>query len=286
MGDERSHGVIQEAIKTVTELGASPKRVCVCTDDRDADDLFVFGLNWVVTEAIKAGVDLPAAWSMGSLHPATRYFLDGEFGALGHGRRADVVILDDNLKVVNTWYGGELAVENGKVTPVLDEQLSNHRYQYPKKAYQTVNMPENPSLVPEAPVYPAEVTILRTEPPGIVTLHRQVTLDNPLGGWGPFLEENQCCHLAVIERYGVEGNIAHGFLQNFGLTEGAVVSSVGHDAHNVIVQDALKLFEKPETRIRWLYCREPRFCIGRIFELDPVQPQLPEPQAFGAFHFL
>ena len=40
-----------------------------------------------VTEAIKAGIDTPTAWSMGSLHPATRYAMDGDIGALGHGRR-------------------------------------------------------------------------------------------------------------------------------------------------------------------------------------------------------
>ena len=60
------------AIKAVTELGASAKRVCVCTDDRDADDLFLFGMDWVVRQAVAAGVGTAAAWSMGSLHPATR----------------------------------------------------------------------------------------------------------------------------------------------------------------------------------------------------------------------
>ena len=226
---------LPEAIKAVTELGASTKRVCVCTDDRDADDLFTFGMDWVVTEAIKAGIDIPTAWSMGSLHPATRYSMDGDFGALGHGRRADMVLLNDDLKVINTWYGGELAVEDSKVTTVLDEQLSNHRYQYPKKAYQTVNMPAEPKLIPDVPEVATEVTVLRTELPGIVTLHRKANLDGGSTDWGAFVKDNDCCHMAVIERYGVEGNIAYGFLQNFGLREGAVASSVGHDAHNVIV---------------------------------------------------
>ena len=226
---------LPEAIKTVTELGANPKRVCVCTDDRDADDLFVFGMNWVVSEAIKAGVELPTAWSMGSLHPATRYAMDGDFGALGHGRRADLVLLNDDLDVKNTWYGGELVVEDGKVTSRLDEQLSNHRYQYPRKAYETVNMPEGLSLLPKIPDSPCEVTILRTELPGIVTLHKKAKLENSSTHWNAFLADNDCCHMAVIERYGVEGNIAYGFLQNFGLKEGAVASSVGHDAHNLIV---------------------------------------------------
>ena len=39
----------------------------------------------------------------------------------------------------------------------------------------------------------------------------------------------------MIERHGNNGAVAHGLLQSFGLREGAVASSVGHDAHNIIV---------------------------------------------------
>ena len=98
---------LPQAIRAVTELGANTKRVCVCTDDRDADDLFAFGLDWVVSQAQAAGLRPEQAWSLGSLHPATRYGMDGEIGGLGGGRRADLVLLDDDMDVCNTWYGGE-----------------------------------------------------------------------------------------------------------------------------------------------------------------------------------
>ena len=48
---------------------------------------------------------------MGSLHPAIRYNIDNDYGALGHRRRADIVMLDDNFNVLNTWLGGKLVVE-------------------------------------------------------------------------------------------------------------------------------------------------------------------------------
>ena len=38
-------------------------------------------------------------------------------------------MLDENLKVLNTWLGGHLAVENNKITSSLDEQLTK-RYKY------------------------------------------------------------------------------------------------------------------------------------------------------------
>ncbi|SVD95932.1 uncharacterized protein METZ01_LOCUS448786, partial [marine metagenome] len=83
---------LPEAIKTITELGANPKRICVCTDDRDADDLFNFGLDWVVRQANELGISKTTSWSMGSLHPATRFNIDRDYGALGHSRRADVIM--------------------------------------------------------------------------------------------------------------------------------------------------------------------------------------------------
>lgn len=221
------------AIRTITELMASPKRVCVCTDDRDTDDLFHFGLDWVVRQAVAAGIPKPPAWSLGSLHPATRYGMDGELGGLGHGRRADIVLLNDDLEPQSTWYGGTLVVEHRKITPVLDEALSE-RYAYPRAAYATVQIPEIPRLTPELPPLPCRAHVIRVAMPGIATIHE--TVDVAAGtSWPDLLKRHSLCFLAVLERYGRGGGAAHGLLADFGLTAGAVASSVGHDAHNLIV---------------------------------------------------
>ena len=49
------------------------------------------------------------------------------------------------------------------------------------------------------------------------------------------LEEHDLCYLTVVERYGKNGGIGYSLLQNFGLKSGAVASSVGHDAHNIVL---------------------------------------------------
>ena len=226
----------EEAIKAITELKASPKRVCVCTDDRDADDLFNFGLDWVVRETHKIGIDKTTAWSMGSLHPATRFKIDHDYGALGHSRRADIVMLDDDLKIINTWLGGKLVVENKKITSLLDEQLSNKKYLYPKKAYQTIKLPKQIDLIPKIPDKDHfKINVIKTELPGIMTLQETITINNRINDWTELLESKNICHLCVIERHGKTGESAHGFLKNFNLKSGAIASSVGHDAHNIIV---------------------------------------------------
>jgi adenine deaminase len=225
---------LPEAIKTITELGALHKRVAVCTDDRDADDLLRFGLDWVTREAIRAGMKPEQAWSMGSLHGATRFGMDGEIGGLGGGRRADLVLLDDDFKPVNTWYGGELVVEDRKITPVLDQALSV-RYRYPESAYRTVRLPEQLKLTPDLPTETVVTHAIRTELPGITLAHETVALE-PANDWQTHFDRHGLCFVAVVERHGKSaGNVAHGFLSNFKLKRGAVASSVGHDSHNIIV---------------------------------------------------
>jgi adenine deaminase len=222
------------AIKAVTELGANPKRVCVCTDDRDADDLFLFGLDWVTRQAVVAGMKPETAWSMGSLHPATRYGRDGEIGGLGHGRRADIVLLNDTLEVRNTWFGGELVVQDHKVTPLLDRALTK-RYRYPRAAYSTVKLGrKTAALTPALPTTPVRANVIKTALPGIILIHEKVLLP-AAASWETLLAEQALCFVTVIERHGKSGAVAHGLLKDFGLRDGAVASSVGHDAHNLII---------------------------------------------------
>ena len=227
---------IKEAIKAVTEFKASTKRICVCTDDRDADDLFNFGLDWVVRQARDLGINKETAWSMGSLHPATRYNIDRDYGALGHSRRADIIMIDDELNVHNTWLGGKLVVEDKKITADLDKQLTSNRFRYPSKAYNTVHLPSNIQMIPQVPdKNDYTINVIRAQLPGIVTFKDQIQVKDTHSDWSEILESNNLCHLCVIERHNKEGDYAHGFLKNFNLASGAVASSVGHDAHNIIV---------------------------------------------------
>ena len=225
---------LPQAIRAVTELGASTKRICVCTDDRDADDLFLFGQDWVVRQAVRAGLTREQAWSAGSLHPATRYAMDGEIGGLGGGRRADLVLLDDDLQPHCTWYGGELAVRDRRITPGLEAQLEGARYRYPPAAYRTVHVPDTVRLTPALPGRRVRANAIRVQSPGILLFHETLLLD-PAADWAAHLDRHGLCFAAVIERHGNGGKVAHGLLKDFGLTAGAVASSVGHDAHNVIV---------------------------------------------------
>ena len=226
---------LPEAIKAVTEMGASNKRVCICTDDRDAHDIFNFGLDWVAREAINSGIEAVSSWSMGSLHPAHRYNIDQNYGALGGGRRADIVLLNKSFEVQNTWLGGDLVVKDKKITSLLEEQLDKKRYKYPNKAYKTINISKTHKLIPEIPKSPVSINTIKTELPGIITKHVKIKIQKNINSWSEIIEEQNLTHLSVIERYGKTNEISYGFIKDFNLKSGAVGSSVGHDAHNVII---------------------------------------------------
>ena len=160
--------------------------------------------------------------------------MDGEIGGLGGGRRADLVLLDDGFKPQSTWYGGERVVHDRRITDALEQQLATARYRYPERAYRTVTLPASPTLVPALPAAAVTANVLRIEQPGIVVRHDRVALA-PATTWESLLDEHALCFVTVVERHGLNGNVAHGLLRGFGLTRGAVASTVGHDAHNIIV---------------------------------------------------
>src|SRR5690606_29859328 len=104
----------------------------------------------------------------------------------------------------------------------------------PKKAYATVRVPAKVALTPTLPASGATANVIRVVPPGIVTARDSVEL---VAGrtWAEHFAQHNLCFLTVVERHGKNGGVAHGLLRDFGLRDGAVASSVGHDAHNVVL---------------------------------------------------
>ena len=78
------------------------------------------------------------------------------------------------------------------------------------------------------------VSIIGVEPGKIITKHLRRNLPSHNGVVSVDLGQD-CIKVAVIERHGINGNIATGFVHGFGLKHGAIASTVGHDSHNITV---------------------------------------------------
>jgi N-acetylglucosamine-6-phosphate deacetylase len=52
-------------------------------------------------------IDLPGAVNMAARHPANFLGLNDRLGRIAPGYRADLVLADDSLNVLETWIGGQ-----------------------------------------------------------------------------------------------------------------------------------------------------------------------------------
>ena len=78
------------------------------TTDRTALASSIRGMDFMVRHMHRvAGVDVPTVVRMASLTPAKVLGLEREVGSLEPGKRADLLLLDDQLNVEAVWVGGE-----------------------------------------------------------------------------------------------------------------------------------------------------------------------------------
>jgi adenine deaminase len=132
-------------------------------------------------------------------------------------------------------------------------------------------------MTPEVPARDVTANVLRVALPGITLYHDTVDL-KASNDWGTHFDDHGLCFVTIIERHGKsDGNVAHGLLKDFGLKDGAVASSVGHDSHNIIIagtneddmQVALQALKDHQggvvtvqggRSLPWCRCRSPGCC--------------------------
>jgi len=194
-----------------------------CTDDREPSTLLADGhVNDCVRIAVEAGVDERDALVMATARPAEYHGLH-RLGSLGPGHQADVLAFDalHTWVPAHVWQAGRLVVRDralrpGAVPPAPPESL----------LYATVNVGRLPDPQQLAPAIApgARVRAIGVESNSLTTRHAIVTV-----GSGEDL-----CRAAVVERHRASGRVGTGFATGFGLSRGALASTVAHDAHNIV----------------------------------------------------
>lgn len=194
-----------------------------CTDDRNPLDIAEEGhLDHLIRTAIALGVPPLAAYRAASLTAARAFGLTDR-GMIAPGQRADIVLLDDleACAVSDVVCAGRL----------VDETLFSARRVTPAPGRRSVRA-EPVTAADLAVAAPAgETSVIGVVPGRIITEHRRLTLD------GVPDHRQDVAMVAVVARHGTR-SIGRGLVQGFGLTRGAIASSVGHDSHNLCVVGA------------------------------------------------
>lgn len=210
-------------VEGLLKEGLPTDRFLFCTDDKHLDDIAREGhIRWNVHQAVQLGMPVVDAICMASYNAARVYGLKG-VGAIAPGYRADIVLLDDWKQVhVHAVY------KDG--VPVEQKIAAARRVPAPAALTHTMHF---------APVTPQQLAlpvqgkahVIEMVPYQIVTRHTVEPVPSENGLFRPNKTYSKLC---VIERHGRGGNIAVCPLKGYGITGGAIATSVAHDSHNII----------------------------------------------------
>ncbi|ASY63892.1 Adenine deaminase [Sinorhizobium sojae CCBAU 05684] len=200
--------------------------LALCTDDRNPLDIAEQGhLDHMIRTAIAAGVEPLAIYRAASISAARAFGLRDR-GLVAPGWRADLVVVDslENCRA-------EIVFASGRR---VTEQLFARRRPVEPVGLDSVKAGEVKAADFAMPYIEGETSVIGVLPGKIITEHRRYRLPAEGNQTGVDLGRD-IIKVAVIERHGLNGNHANGFVQGFGLKKGAIASTVGHDSHNICV---------------------------------------------------
>lgn len=203
--------------------------LALCTDDRNPLDIGEHGhLDYMIRTAIQLGAPPLAVYRAASLSAAEAFGLKDR-GLIAPGKRADIVVIDSlegcNASLVLA--GGVIADEAAFAARATTEPVARHSVKSARIEAAHFRTGGNRVETPVIGILPGK----------IITEHLTFDIAPDGGDKLPDLSRD-LVKIAVIERHGVNGNRATGFVKGFGLQRGAIGSTVCHDHHNIAVVGA------------------------------------------------
>lgn len=216
---------LEAIISGMIKHGLPTYNMAFCTDDKHIADIRREGtIRHCIRRSIALGLPAADAYRMATINAARIYGLK-DLGAAAPGYRADLVVLEDldQVAVIQVYKDGK------PVDPqdVLQSASASSKAGMDSVRVAALNL--NSFALPKSRdgLYP----VVGAQPNQIVTTKAFIGKDEAEKG----LQDGTLCKLAVIERHHATGNTGVGLLSGYGLQNGAVASTVGHDSHNLIV---------------------------------------------------
>ncbi len=193
-----------------------------CSDDKHPDDLLVDHINKLCARAVAKGIDVFKVLQAACINPVKHYNLD--VGLLQKDDAADFVILEDliDFKALATYINGELVAQNGI------SNIASVPFETPN------NFNTDKKTIADFAFHSASETIRVIEALDGELVTNQIETDSLIvDGNLVSNTKTDVLKMTVVNRYKNQ-DPAIAFIKNFGLTSGAIASSVGHDSHNII----------------------------------------------------
>ena len=193
-----------------------------CSDDKHPDDLLLNHINKLCARAVAKNMDIFKVLQVACINPVKHYSL--EVGLLNEGDAADCIIVEDLVafKTLQTYIDGALVYDNEHsfIKPVEFKILNN--FNTNKKVVSEFRHESKAS----------KIRVIEALEGQLVT--NELTLNSLIEDGNLVSNINEdILKMTVVNRYDNQ-KPAIAFIKNFGLEEGAIASSVGHDSHNII----------------------------------------------------
>jgi len=203
-----------------------PQQVMLCSDDKHPNDLEAGHINQEVKRAIAKGCDIMNVVRSCTFNPVHHYHLN--IGLLQPGDPADFICVDNffDFNILKTWVNGEIVAENGK-------SFIGRRVETPCNNFQT-SLVQLSDLQVIDEGYPIRV---QQALDGQLITKVMVAVPKTMDGNVVCDPARDILKLVVKNRY-ADAPAAVGFINGFGLRQGALASSVAHDSHNIVAVGA------------------------------------------------
>jgi adenine deaminase len=228
---------LKETVRAVTENNIDSRFVNLISDDVTPATLVYEGhLDLIVKRAIGFGMRPIEAIQAVTLNVAQNFEKAREIGTLSPGRCADIVFISDlaECKVERVMCHGVVVAEGGQMVVELP------KFEYPEFMTRSINI-EKPLTADDFKIIvagtdkgTASVRVIESVELKVWTLSKTAELPIEDGELKASVERN-IAKCAVIERYQGGKTKGLGFVGGYGLTGGAVASTVAHDSHNLMI---------------------------------------------------
>ena len=223
---------LKEIVPLVLSHGTYKDRLMFCSDGLDPSDISNIGhIDHCVRESIKLGMNPIDAISIASKNCFDYYKMGNEFGGIGPGKIADILILDDykKIKINKVILGGKVVVSNGKILSTINSP------KIPTWITKTVKLPKleakNFYIKSKNNTESINLISMKTE---IVTKKANSNLNvknsNVVSSY-----DKDIWKVAALDRtFGTKTHTV-GFLENFGADIGAFASTWSFHENDMIV---------------------------------------------------
>ena len=226
-------------ISGALQAGLPLENLMFCTDDKHAGEIREEGhINYNVARAIQLGVAPVDAVKLATVNAARHFRLEDEIGSITPGRLADILLVEDlkTLRPTQVYFEGRLVAERGRLTEGCPVPA------YPEWLKHTVHLKKPVTAESFRVSTQTQATESRARVIDLIDrqiINRLLVATLPVSG-GELLPavDRDILKLAVVERYGKNGDVGVCFVRGFGLRRGALAYSMSHDHHNIVTVGA------------------------------------------------